>query len=131
MSFGSSSLLAALALGAVATAAAPAFAQASPVAGTWDLTMSTPIGERKSTMVVTSTGQTVTVSFVLPAGAEPAQDTVSEIRIEGSSFAFKRLVEIDQGQIEMNYAGTVDGDVLSGKVKSQFGEFDLKGSRAN
>ena len=42
-----------------------------------------------------------------------------------------RGVEIDQGQIEMNYAGTVDGDVLSGKVKSQFGEFDLKGSRAN
>ena len=39
--------------------------------------------------------------------------------------------KIDQGQIELDYAGTVDGDVLTGKVKSPFGEFDLKGSRTD
>ena len=92
--------------------------------------MTTPVGERKSTMTVTATEQTFTVSFVLPSGAAPANDIISDIRIDGSSFAFRRLVEIEQGQIELDYAGTVAGDVLTGKVKSQFGEFDLKGTRA-
>jgi hypothetical protein len=129
MSLSTKSLFAAVALAWVTMLAAPAFAQSPSIAGSWDLTMTLPIGDRKSTMTITPTGETFTVTFALPEGAAPAQDTISEVRIDGSTFAFKRLVGIDQGQIELNYAGTVEGDELTGKVKSQFGEFDLRGNR--
>jgi hypothetical protein len=130
MSLGPKSVFAAVALACIATPMAPLLAQSSPLEGSWDLTMTTPIGERKSTMTITSAGETFTVSFAMPSGAEPAQDTVADIRIEGGHFAFKRTVGIDQGQIELNYAGTVEGNALTGKVRSQFGEFELKGNRA-
>ena len=130
MSPGIRTLLAASTLASFVTATAPAYAQSSPVEGSWDLIMTMPIGERKSTMTVTPTDGTFTISFAFPEGGAPVRDTISEIRIEGSTFAFKRSVEIEQGLIELNYAGTVDGSVLTGKVKSQFGEFDLKGSRS-
>jgi hypothetical protein len=122
--------LAAVTLAAAAVAGGSAVAQASPAVGSWDLTMTTPIGERKSTMTIAPTGGTYTVTFRNAPGADPLDETISDIRIEGNSFAFKRSVGIEQGQIELNYSGTVDGNALIGKVASQFGEFDLKGSRA-
>ncbi|HEY6814746.1 MAG TPA: hypothetical protein VI168_04320 [Croceibacterium sp.] len=92
--------------------------------------MTTPIGERKAIMTIVSAGGGYTVSFKNAPGADPLDETISGITIEGNSFGFKRTVGIEQGQIELNYAGTVEGNVLTGKVASQFGEFDLKGSRA-
>ena len=126
------SLLGALALTSVVASGA-AFAQATTVAGSWDLVMRTPIGDRRATMTVTPRGSTYTIDFRQAAGpgADPIRETIAEIRIEGSSFSFKRSVEIEQGLIELNYAGTVDGDALTGKVNSQFGTFDLNGTRAN
>ena len=82
-------------------------------------------------MTVTPSGSTYTIDFrQADAGADPIRETIAEIRIDGSSFLFKRSVEIEQGLIELNYAGSVDGDALTGKVNSQFGTFALKGTRA-
>lgn len=127
------SLLAALALGSATMAAAPAYAQASPVAGSWEIAMETPVGERRSTMTIAPADASYTVSFVDPpadgGGAVP-QGTITEVKVDGNAFSFKRSLTIEQGPIELRYSGTVDGNALTGSVDTDFGAFAIKGTRS-
>ena len=126
---------AALALGA-SLIASPAFAQDSSVVGTWDTEAVTDFGTFAATMTFAETGDGYTIEIVdQDAGggagpAAPTESTISDVVIEGDSFAFKRSMTTPQGAMELSYSGTVEGDTLTASVDSDFGAIPVTGTRA-
>ena len=65
-----------------------------------------------------------------PADATPPPTTLSDVKVDGSTFSFKRTIESPQGTIALDYSGSVDGDALTAKAHSDFGDVDITGTRA-
>lgn len=110
---------------------APALAQASPVIGSWTLAAETPQGRLETTVTFLESGGTYSVDLespVIPDVPRPAE-TITDIVIDGNSFSFKRTVTMPQGPIEITYAGTVDGDALSGEASTATGGMAITGTR--
>ncbi|HEX7710772.1 MAG TPA: hypothetical protein VF418_07510 [Sphingomonadaceae bacterium] len=124
----------------VAAAGTPLFGQGSPVLGAWNTTANTPMGELKSTITFSRTGDAYAVDIkdqpmaagagAPPADATPPPTTLSDVKVDGSTFSFKRTIESPQGTIALDYSGSVDGDALTAKAHSDFGDVDITGTRA-
>jgi hypothetical protein len=119
---------------AVSLTAAPAFA-ASPVAGTWATAV--VFGEQKfeSTMTVAegAGGVSVDIKDAPMPGAPPEAaampSKISDVAVDGSKLTFKRHLTTPQGEMDLAYAVTAEGDKLSGSVTTQFGEMAVTGTR--
>ena len=133
---------AAIALAGAALISTPAFAADSPVVGNWALVADTQMGQMTSTMSVAQAGDSYSVEIVdvapegAPAGGGgPApgdmKSTISDVAINGSEFSFKRQLVTPDFTVDLNYSGTVDGDRLSGKAGSDFGDSPITGTRQN
>ena len=117
--------------------AVPAFAQSSPVVGTWNTQAVTDFGTFKSKMIVAQTGGAYTVEMqdVPPEGAPPAEGggmtpgAITDVVIDGANFSFKRKLTTPQGEMNLTYNGTVEGDALTAEVGSDFGPLKLTGTR--
>ena len=108
-----------LALAAVLMAG-PASAQS--LVGEWRATAQTPDGEISEKLTVTKTadGYAIVGSEVQP----PPPDGMTagpgiEIQLDGDTFAFKRVVSTPQGDLEIVYKGTVNGDTFTGTGEIQ------------
>lgn len=126
---------AALAFGATLIAA-PALAADSPVVGTWATVAETEMGNFEATMTVAEAGGGYTVEMVDapmtgPDGsAAPAMaSTISDVKVEGSKFAFKRTIDFQGQGMVLSYEGAVDGDTLTASANSDFGAVPVKGTR--
>jgi hypothetical protein len=109
--------------------AAPLSAQTPNIAGQWELTrarggpggggggrrggMGGPIK-----MVIEQEGDTFTGTMEMPFGAA----TISEGTIKGDEISFKVTMETQRGTFEMQYAGKIDGDTMSGTSSTPRGE---------
>lgn len=116
--------------------AAPAAAAGSPAIGAWDLIADTQMGRFESTMTVAEADGAYTVAIedkpmTGPDGATmPAMpSTVSEVKIDGASFAFKRTIDFQGQKIDLSYAGKVEGDTLTATANSEFGPTPITGTR--
>ena len=117
--------------------AAPALAQSSPVVGTWNTEAVTDFGTFKATMTVAEANgsHTVAIQDIAPEGGAGAggggamPSTISDVVIDGSKFAFKRKLTTPQGEMNLTYNGTVEGDTLTAEVGSDFGPLKLTGTR--
>ena len=124
------------ALAATMAISAPAFAQASPVLGSWETTATTPIGELKSTFTFSGAAGSYAVDIKdqpmdgAPAGGDAPEQVISDLKIEGSAFSFKRVIQTPQGAIALTYSGTVNGESLAAKASSDFGDIDIAGTKA-
>jgi hypothetical protein len=101
-------------------------AQATNVAGAWDLTLSTPQGENTVNVIFKQDGDKLTGTLSSPMG---------EVALTGTATAgnLKATANMDvQGMaLEMAFTGKVAGDTLDGMVKvGDFGEFPFTGKRA-
>ena len=119
-----------------ASFAAPAFAADSPVVGVWDIAAETQMGKFESTMTVAEAGGAYTVDIkdkpaTGPDGAAmPAMpSTISDVKVDGASFAFNRKIDIQGQSIALAYSGTVDGDTLTATANSDFGPTPITGTR--
>lgn len=120
---------------ASASFAAPAFA-ASPTVGTWDIVAETQMGKFESTMTVAEAGGAYTVDIqdkpaTAPDGSvQPAMPSkVSDVKVDGNAFSFKRTIDFQGQSIALSYAGTVDGDKLTATANSDFGPTPITGTR--
>lgn len=114
------------ALGAAALSA-PAFAQA---AGEWTVTVpNIQGGTIETTWTLVDAEGSDSVTITPPAGAPAMESTISEVVVDGGSFSFKRVLTTPQGSIELSYAGTVEGDAMTGAISSSFGENQFTGVR--
>src|SRR5262249_40733840 len=96
------------------------------VGGTWDLSLDTPMGGQTSVLTVTSSGGTLT-------GTQSAQGQSADIfdgAVNGNDVGWG--VSITQPMdLALSFAGTVDGDTMSGTVRlGPFGSASFRGTRA-
>lgn len=95
------------------------------VDGTWKLTMSTPIGARPATVSLASDGGTLT-------GTQSAEGQSEQIvgTVNGDAVAWKVSIT-NPMPMTVEFAGTVDGDAISGSMTAgAFGTWPFTGSRA-
>src|SRR5690348_10485406 len=84
-------------------------AQNFKVTGIWDITMGTVV----RTLILKQEGNKITGSMKGPAGTFPLKDGV----IEGNKISFSLDLTVQGRMVHRDYAGTVDGDSISGTVK--------------
>jgi hypothetical protein len=96
------------------------------VDGNWNLTMSTPMGERKATLSLKSSGGTLTGT----QGAEGNSTEIFDGTVSGDDVAWNISI-INPMPLTLNFTGKVSGDGMSGEVGiGPMGSFPFTGTRA-
>lgn len=90
-------------------------AQNANVAGTWNLTVESQAGTGNPSVTLKQEGETLTGTYKGRFGEAPLKGTV-----KGKEITFGFKVSGQGGEMQIEYAGTVDGNTMKGKVK--FGE---------
>lgn len=103
----------------------PAAAQSLDVTGTWELNVESPMGSRASDAIFTQTGEALAGKMVSPRGETPLTGT-----LKGDAIAFGINVNVQGQNLQIDYAGTVAGDTMSGTVVfGSFGDGKFTGKR--
>jgi hypothetical protein len=96
------------------------------VDGNWNITMSTPMGDRNATLSLTSAGATLT-------GTQSAEGNSAEIfdgAVTGDSVAWKVSIT-NPMPLTLEFTGKVAGDSISGDMGiGMMGSFPFTGKRA-
>ena len=94
--------------------------------GTWNLTMETPMGERRSTLTLSTAGGTLT-------GKQEAESNTTDIAegtANGNDVSWKVSIT-NPMPLTLTFNGTVDGNNLNGTADTgMFGSFPFQGTRA-
>jgi hypothetical protein len=96
------------------------------VDGSWNITMSTPMGDRNATLALKNTGGALT-------GTQGADDNSAEIfdgSANGDDVAWKVSIT-NPMPLTLAFTGKVSGDSMSGEMGiGPMGSFPFKGTRA-
>lgn len=96
------------------------------VDGTWNVTMSTPLGEQKAKLAFQTDGNFLKGTMEGSAGNTPITDGA----VNGNWVSWKAHITSPLS-ITLEFSGTVDGNNISGKVKlGAFGDTSFSGTRA-
>ncbi|MEJ0077260.1 MAG: hypothetical protein WDO17_17840 [Alphaproteobacteria bacterium] len=94
--------------------------------GTWHLTMNTPMGERRSTVTLSTSGGTLT-------GTQEAEGNTTDIgagSVNGNDVSWQVSIT-NPMPLTLTFNGTVDGNTLNGTADTgMFGSFPFEGTRA-
>src|SRR5262249_40322693 len=94
--------------------------------GTWNLTMQTPMGERRSTLTLSTAGGTLT-------GQQEAEGNITDIAegtVSGDNVSWKVSIT-NPMPLTLTFSGTVNGNSLTGSADTgMFGSFPFEGTRA-
>jgi len=105
-----------MALGLISALGLAQAAQTADVKGDWEITITTPRGERTSAMSIVQDGEKITVTITSSRGASTGEGTV-----KGDEISWSITRTTPQGEMTMNYKGKVTGDSMAGDV--QMGDF--------
>ena len=85
------------------------------VAGTWNLQIKSPMGDRPATLELSGESEL--------SGSVKAEQGNTDVSgtLDGDAVAFKGTMSGQMGEIELTFSGKLDGDEMSGDV--QFGSF--------
>lgn len=99
-----------------------ASAPSNPAVGAWNVNINTPVGDQAGVWTLAADGTGV-------MGSDQGDQAISGIMYDGNGVSFS--VDIDAGgqALSLSFTGTVDGDSLVGEFGSDFGAFDVSGSR--
>jgi len=96
------------------------------VDGNWNITMSTPMGDRTATLSLASSGSTLT-------GTQAADGNSGEIfdgAVKGDEVSWKISI-VDPMPLTLEFTGKVAGDSISGDMGiGPMGSFPFTGKRA-
>jgi hypothetical protein len=94
--------------------------------GTWTLTMQTPMGERRSTLTLATSGGSLT-------GKQEADGNTTDITdgsVSGNDVSWKVAIT-NPMPLTLTFSGTVNGNALNGTADTgMFGSFPFEGTRA-
>jgi hypothetical protein len=94
--------------------------------GTWNLTMQTPMGERRSTLTLSTAGGTLT-------GKQEAEGNTTDISdgsVSGNDVSWKVAIT-NPMPLTLTFSGSVSGNTLNGTADTgMFGSFPFEGTRA-
>ena len=94
-----------------------------PAVGSWAVEMNTPLGALPATLTINEDGTGEMGAQGM--GSAP----ISGITFDGNMVAFTAEVDAQGQSLVLEFSGTVDGDSISGEFDSDFGAFDVSGSR--
>jgi hypothetical protein len=93
--------------------------------GDWKVTVNSPMGAQEITLSLATAGDTVTGTL---SGAMGSTE-VKNGKVDGDNVSFDATIT-EPFSINISVTATVDGDAISGQVKTQgFGSFPMKGAR--
>jgi hypothetical protein len=96
------------------------------VDGSWNLVVSTPMGERRATLSLKADGGTLT-------GSQMADGNTAEIfdgNVNGNQLSWKISIS-DPMPLTLEFNGTLDGDEMTGSVMlGNFGSSSFSGTRS-
>jgi hypothetical protein len=96
------------------------------VDGNWNITMTTPMGERNATLILKNAGGTLT-------GTQEADGNSAEIfdgTADGDDVAWKISIT-DPMPLTLAFTGKVSGDTMTGEMGiGPMGSFPFRGTRA-
>jgi len=95
------------------------------VAGTFKLTMNTPMGTQTPTLTINEDGGAVSGNMAGPMGTTE----FSGGTVDGNSASWGMELEAMGQKIKLDCNCTVDGDSISGKMSSPMGGADFTGQR--
>ena len=96
------------------------------VDGNWNLTMSTPMGDRQATLSLKSAGSTLTGT----QGAEGNTAEIFEGTVDGNDVTWKVSIT-DPMPLTLAFTGKVSDDSMSGEMGiGPMGSFPFTGARA-
>jgi hypothetical protein len=94
--------------------------------GTWNLTLETPMGERRSVLTLSTAGGTLT-------GQQEAEGNTTDIAegtVSGNNVSWKVSIT-NPMPLTLTFNGTVEGNALTGSADTgMFGSFPFQGTRA-
>src|SRR5262245_10574541 len=100
-------------------------AQTTNVSGNWKLTIETPNGPGSPSVVLKQEGEKLTGTYKGRFGESPLEGTV-----KGKDIKFTVKVNAQGQELQIEYAGTVEGDTMKGKVKfGEYGEGSFSGKK--
>jgi hypothetical protein len=100
-------------------------AQSTNVTGNWKLTFETPNGAASPSVVLKQEGEKLTGTYKGRFGESPLEGAV-----KGKEIKFTVKVNAQGQEFLLEYAGTVEGDSMKGKVKfGDMGEADFSGKK--
>ena len=93
---------------------------------TWNLTMQTPMGERRSTLTLATSGGSLT-------GTQEAEGNTTDITdgsVSGNDVSWKVAIT-NPMPLTLTFSGSVNGNTLNGTADTgMFGSFPFEGTRA-
>ncbi len=95
------------------------------VAGTYSITIETPMGDRKSDLTLVENNNTLTGTLV----GKESQTELTNCELHGNNIAFEVTVPTIMGKMNVQMNCTIDADNLTGTAKLPLGEFKVKGTR--
>jgi hypothetical protein len=96
------------------------------VDGTWNMTMTTPMGERKATLTVKSAGS----AFTGTLSGEQGSGEIADGKVDGNKLSWKASIQ-NPMPLTLEFTGTVDGDAMKGEMGVGFmGSFPFTGTKA-
>ena len=97
------------------------------VAGTWNLVMLTPIGERRATLTVAEAGGALTGTLMNDEGG---RTEIREGKASGDTLSFAADVKSPM-PLTLEFKAKVDGNAISGNVSAGgIGSWGFNGTRA-
>jgi|SRR2546422_5126002 len=100
-------------------------AQSTNVSGDWKLSIETPNGPGSPSLVLKQDGEKLTGTYKGRFGESPLEGT-----LKGKEIKFTVKVNAQGQEIQIEYAGAVEGDTMKGKVKfGEFGEGSFSGKK--
>ena len=100
-------------------------ADPSSVLGQWKLTVETPNGTTNPILTINAADAGYSGSYVGPRGSFE----LKEIKVEGNTFSFPLTITIPIGKMDVQYAGQVEGDTVSGSIGNPQGTIPFVGVR--
>lgn len=96
------------------------------VAGTYNVTTKTPMGDQSGSFVVNVNGDTFTGSVSNPMGNMEVQDG----KVSGNTLTWKMDMKVPM-PMSLTCTATVDGDSITGEIDTgAFGKMAMSGTRA-
>jgi len=97
-----------------------------PAAGVWDLAYT--IGDRDVTAKLT-VSQKADGAWDVKWASPMGESVISNVKVQDGKLTFDRKVKFNDQEFSMTFAGTVQGDKLTGVSKSDMGEIQASGNR--
>lgn len=95
-------------------------------AGTWNLAMQTPIGERTVTLTLQEAGGALTGRM---SAADGGAVDIYEGRLAGDTASWKANIK-NPMPLTLEFQGTVSGDSIAGTVSAAVGTWPFSGTRS-